>query len=43
VQNYIWIPKQEFLKSWRGYGGFAASALYSPVGPLLYPGYEVRK
>jgi len=43
VQNYIWIPKQEFLKNWRGYGGFAASALFSPVGPLLYPGYEVRR
>jgi hypothetical protein len=42
VRNYIRIPKREFLANWRGYGGFACTALLPPAPPLPSVGYEVQ-
>lgn len=41
VANYIRIPKEQFLREWRGYGGFACSTLFPPAPSLPYQGYEV--
>lgn len=40
VENYIRIPKEQFLREWRGYGGFACSTLLPPAPSLPYQGYE---
>lgn len=31
------IPVNEFIRRWRGYGGFAATPVLSPTGPLPWP------
>ncbi len=31
------IPADEFIKKWRGYGGFAATPVLTPTGPLPWP------
>lgn len=40
VEKFIRIPRATFLTKWRGYGGFALSAMYSPVPPPLFAGWE---
>lgn len=42
VANYIRIPKQQFIREWRGYGGFACTALLSPAPSLPYQRYVSR-
>lgn len=42
VRQFIRIPKREFLTRWRGYGGFAMTAILPPAPPLPSRGYEVR-
>lgn len=34
--KYISIERNEFLRRWRGYGGFALTQLAPPVPPVLY-------
>lgn len=38
---FIRIPKQQFIREWRGYGGFACTALLSPAPALPFQGYQV--
>jgi len=33
TQQYIRVPKEKFLSSWRGYGGCAMTVVYSPWPP----------
>lgn len=37
--RFLAIEKQPFIRAWRGYGGFAASAVFTPTGPLPWPAY----
>lgn len=41
--RYISIERSEFLRRWRGYGGFALSILEPPVPPPLYNALEVKR
>lgn len=42
IKNFIRIPKQEFIRNWRGkYGGFAQTAILPPAPPIPVKGYEV--
>ena len=34
VAQYITIPRDEFLRRWRGYGGWATTVVYAPAAPL---------
>ncbi len=34
VGQYITMPRDEFLRRWRGYGGWATAVVYSPAAPL---------
>jgi hypothetical protein len=40
IEKYLRIPREEFITKWREYGGFAASALYSPLPPLPWTAYR---
>lgn len=40
-ERFIPIPKQQFLREWRGYGGFAAVPLLTPAPSIPFPGYKV--
>ncbi len=40
IDGMIKIPRSEFLRNWRGYGGFACTALFAPSPPLPWPAYE---
>lgn len=31
------IPYEQFIREWRGYGGFAATPVFTPTGPLPWP------
>ena len=33
VGQYITLPREEFLRRWRGYGGWATTPVYSPAAP----------
>ncbi len=33
--EYIRVPREEFIRAWRGYGGFAWTVVYGPPPP--YP------
>jgi hypothetical protein len=33
IDQIIWIPRAEFLRRWRGYGGWAWSLVYNPPPP----------
>lgn len=35
-QNWIRVPRQEFLRRWDGYGGFGVAPLSPPCPPPLY-------
>ena len=37
--RFIAIEKHPFIVAWRGYGGFAATAVFTPAGPLPWPAY----
>lgn len=41
--KYIRIPKMEFLKKWRGYGGFACTALLPPAPSIPFRGYALSR
>lgn len=34
VGQYITLPRDEFVRRWRGYGGWATAVVYSPAAPL---------
>lgn len=34
VRRYVRIPRQEFIRRWRGYGGAATTPLGVPATPL---------
>lgn len=34
VGQYINIPRDEFLRRWRGFGGWATAVVYSPAAPV---------
>jgi len=40
VEKFIRIPKQQFLTAWRGYGGFACTAMLPPAPRLPFEGYR---
>lgn len=40
ITNYIRIPKDQFIRDWRGYGGFACTALLSPAPSLPHAGFK---
>ncbi len=40
--QFLRIPKDKFLQSWLGYGGFAATVLLEPPPPLPFPAYIAR-
>lgn len=42
VENYIRIPKKQFIRKWRGYGGFACTALLPPAPSLPFAGYQTN-
>ena len=33
IGQYITLPRDEFLRRWRGYGGWATTPVYSPAAP----------
>lgn len=33
TQKYIFVPKQEFVRAWKGYGGCALTVVYDPPPP----------
>jgi hypothetical protein len=33
VGNYIYVPRDEFIEKWLGYGGFAWTIIYSAPPP----------
>jgi hypothetical protein len=39
INQFTKLTKREFLRAWRGYGGFAMTALFSPSPPLPWPAY----
>lgn len=41
VEKFIRIPKRQFLTNWRGYGGFACTALLPPAPRLPFEGYQL--
>jgi hypothetical protein len=34
VGQYITLPRDEFVRRWRGYGGWATAVVYSPAAPV---------
>ncbi|HET6878669.1 MAG TPA: hypothetical protein VFI31_00770 [Pirellulales bacterium] len=36
VGQYITLPRDEFVRRWRGYGGWATAVVYSPAAPLAH-------
>jgi hypothetical protein len=36
IGQYITLPRDEFLRRWRGYGGWATTPVYSPAAPLAW-------
>lgn len=36
VGRYITLSRDEFLRRWRGYGGWATTPVYSPAAPLAW-------
>lgn len=38
--QYIRIPKQQFIREWRGYGGFACTALLTPAPSIPHVGFK---
>jgi len=32
-ERYLYVPKQEFIRRWRGYGGCALTVVYTPPAP----------
>ncbi len=36
VGQYITLSRDEFLRRWRGYGGWATTPVYSPAAPLAW-------
>lgn len=34
VGRFITLPREEFVRRWRGYGGWATTPVYSPAPPL---------
>jgi hypothetical protein len=41
VERYLRVPREEFIRRWREYGGFAATALFAPAPPLPWPAYQL--
>ncbi|MGN6545010.1 MAG: hypothetical protein ACTHK7_08165 [Aureliella sp.] len=41
IEKYIRVPREEFLRRWKEYGGFACTALFAPAPPLPWQCYEV--
>lgn len=39
TNQFLAIEKLAFIRAWRGYGGFSATALFTPTGPLPWPAY----
>lgn len=40
TKNFIPVPKDQFIRDWRNlYGGFAATALYTPAPQIPFQGY----
>ncbi|HUY88905.1 MAG TPA: hypothetical protein VMV10_09240 [Pirellulales bacterium] len=36
IGQYLALPRDEFLRRWRGYGGWATTPVYSPAAPLAW-------
>lgn len=36
TDRIIWIGREEFIRRWRGYGGWATTPVYSPAPPLPF-------
>lgn len=36
IHEIIWIPRDEFVRRWQGYGGWAWTLVYDPPPPLPY-------
>lgn len=43
IEQYLRIPREEFIRKWREYGGFAATALFSPSPPMPWPAYRAAQ
>lgn len=41
VREFEYTPREQFIRLWAGYGGFALSVLGDPATSLPYPSYEV--
>jgi hypothetical protein len=39
--RFEYTPREQFVRLWAGYGGFALSALYEPASSITYQSYEV--
>ncbi|GAB5404316.1 MAG: hypothetical protein Aurels2KO_25470 [Aureliella sp.] len=39
INRFIAVDKSEFIRNWRGFGGFAATAVFTAAGPLPWPAY----
>jgi hypothetical protein len=40
TSEYVTLPRDAFLRRWRGYGGWASTPVYSPAAPLAYVALE---
>jgi hypothetical protein len=40
TSEYVTLPRDDFLRRWRGYGGWATTPVYSPTAPLAYVALE---
>lgn len=43
TQRFIKIPRDQFLRAWAGYGGFALTTLGDPIAPLPWPAIEFEE
>lgn len=41
-QKFEFTPREQFIRLWSGYGGFALTPLYPPATSIPYRSYEVR-
>jgi hypothetical protein len=40
VEQYVTMPRDEFIRRWRGYGGWATAVVYSPAAPVAHRNHE---
>lgn len=34
IHKINWVPREQFIRAWKGYGGWACTVVYSPAPPM---------